>query len=192
VCNGNPPKISSSEWRISSVSGEHKDGKTTKDVTILDVKNSMNVEYLPNQLGDFFPSLEIVSITHNNLKFIGRNNFKWMRKLNKLFLRNNQLTEIEENSFDDLINVDRIDMNDNNLKVMPKNLLVHMRKLLFFNADNNNLEFIEPGFFAKNTKLIYINVNGNKLKQLFIECVKRSQLQFVNVKYNDCSTSISK
>jgi len=99
------------------------------------LKNSES-EYLPSNIGAHFPELTDIFIESNSLKFITRDNFKFMEKLEVLSLDFNGLSELS-NQFDDLVNLVRLDLSSNQIKVLPIKLLKKLKELFVFKASFN-------------------------------------------------------
>jgi len=183
MCNATFPIIDSANVKIYSVNGKHKDGKSIHDVTKLVLRNSAS-ECLPNNIGAHFPELERIYLESSSLKFITRENFKFMENVIELYLVDNQISELS-NQFDDLVNLEILVLSHNHIKVVSVQLLKNLKKLEYFDAAFNEIEHLEAGF-DNNKEVTTINFECNKLKKISVDFTKLKTLKNLVLVGNDC------
>lgn len=138
------------DWKISD------DDSTIKSMKSVDghVASTSAVEllitfqqtcYLPTNLGEFFPSLEVLKVTSSGLFNVHSKIFENLSNLKTLQLKINELREIPHGTFDSLINLESLDLSF------------------------NRFESLETGLFEQQTKLQNLNLANNELKSFSIE-----------------------
>jgi len=187
MCNATFPTVDSTDVKIYSVIGEHKAGKSIHDVDVLILENSAS-EYLRNNIGAHLPNLRNIYLENNSLKFITRENFKFMQNVVFLSLANNQITELS-NQFDDLVNLEYLLLSGNQIKILPAQLLKKLKKLTNLHAVFNQIEYLEAGFFDANKKIEKIIFACNKLTKVtkfkFLDLYRNDSIDKIYViKYN--------
>jgi Leucine-rich repeat (LRR) protein len=87
-----------------------------------------------------------------------------MHSLKELLLMNNLIEKIDENSFDDLVNLETIDISYNNLTEIKKDLFAKLNKIKRFNLSNNKLTTVNDSkLFENKTNINYIDFSANNL-----------------------------
>jgi Leucine-rich repeat (LRR) protein len=87
-----------------------------------------------------------------------------MHSLKELLLMNNLIEKIDENSFDDLVNLETIDISYNNLTEIKKDLFAKLNKIKGFNLSNNKLTTVNDSkLFENKTNINYIDFSANNL-----------------------------
>lgn len=87
----------------------------------IDFSDNKKIHYLPFKLHKTFPKLLVFAASSCSIKAISRENFKNLKVLRGLWLRNNQIETIPSNAFQDLISIDDIDLR--NSSKLSKNFL---------------------------------------------------------------------
>jgi len=150
--------------KVSSIKGNHLEGKNNQDVKKIKIKGEF--DYLPSNIGAHFPNLETADASHENIKSIRRENFKFMGKLKVLYVDYNQIFELNEDTFVDLINLEKLKLGGNEIRNLPPKLLWKLKKLNEFNAHFIHIESIDKEFFIKNINLKCIEFFGNYLSEI--------------------------
>ncbi|RZC40841.1 slit-like, partial [Asbolus verrucosus] len=95
--------------------------------------------------------------------------------LTLLFLQNNQITVIKENSFSDCPNLARIDLSSNKIKSFENNAFKGLSKLQFLYVSSNNLEELNSGSFSGLANLEDLFFDNNRIVSFDIkEIVKNT------------------
>ena len=167
-----------------------------ENVTEIGGHNIKNLEYLPVDIVNSFPMIKKFTIYKTSLKAISKKNFRGLRHLVHLSLSFNQISSIDENTFDDQVKVINIRLDDNKLTSLPSKVFSKLSNLdsLFLNKnqlttldaeifannlnlallflDNNNLASFAPGTFDSLTKLRQFWFNNNEISSLDSELFK--------------------
>lgn len=154
--------------RINSVGGSNLNGKSYYDVDIFE-SFKIEIKSLPNGIGEIFPKLKKVEITHASLRDISRINFKSMKNLTVLRLSYNKLASLSQETFWDLENLRELSLTNNSLKELPEKLLMNMASLRSFDAQRNAITHLAQDLFANNPKIEYIELSENPLKTIYVK-----------------------
>lgn len=182
--------VNSPSVRIASISGQHQDRKANTEVEYVWIKNS-RVPYLPRfDAGIFFPNLKKYLVTDSGVKFVERNDFSGMPKLETLDLSGNEIEEMPEDALFDLNELVDLFVENNKIKALPSTLLSHAILFQRFKADNNSLEILDSDFFRGNPHLKIVGLENNKLHRINIDFRPFGNLKRIDLTNNACvSTS---
>lgn len=96
----------------------------------IDFSDNKKISFLPFKVHKTFPTLMVIAASSCSIQEISRENFKNLKMLRGLWLRNNQIETIPSNSFQDLLFIDDIDLR-NSLKNIRESsfsyILIHFR-----------------------------------------------------------------
>ncbi|CRK96377.1 CLUMA_CG009794, isoform A [Clunio marinus] len=178
--------INSPNVRIASISGLHEDNMDNSAVEYVWIKDSQT-SHLPRfDAGIFFPHLIKYLITNSGLKFISRDDFSGMPKLETLDLSHNELKEIPEDTLYDLNELVDLYIENNQFKNLPENLLSHAPAFQRFKATNNTLEILPANFFKANHALKILSLDNNKLHKIFVDFRPFRNLKKIDLLNNRC------
>ncbi|XP_043273538.1 protein toll-like [Venturia canescens] len=106
------------------------------NLTFLDLRYN-NLHQLPK---DFFtpPKLERLEIGYNKLASLDRNSFGNLSRLKILNIFDNEIANIEPDTFDGLGALERLDLKLNNLESLPAQIFHRLSKLKAINLSRNN------------------------------------------------------
>lgn len=178
--------VNSPNVRVASVTGQHQDRNSNKEVEYVWIKNS-RVSHLPRfDAGIFFPSLLKYIVNNSGLKFIERDDFSGMPKLETLNLSENEIEEIPEDTLYDLDELVDFFVDNNKVRTLPKNLLSHAAMFQRFKASNNSIEGIDGDFFKSNHELKIVSLDNNKLHKIHVDFRPFRNLKKVDLLNNPC------
>lgn len=175
--------------KVSSISGYHFYQKQNKDVERLEFVSVWS-KYIPNGFGDFFPNLSEMEIRETPLKSLRRSNFARMGKLLILNLDNTRLSEINDDTFVDLVHLQELVISKSFLKRLPDELLVPLGKLRLFDAKHNQIEKLGKNFFDANPKLETINLSGNNFKEIKADFTKLEKVNEIYLFNSGCVNTL--
>lgn len=72
--------------------------------------DNKNIEYLPIRVYESFPYLSNYNAAHCAIKKLSRKNFYKLSNLVTLYLNQNKITRIEDNTFDDLVKLETLSL----------------------------------------------------------------------------------
>lgn len=86
-----------------------------KDETIaaLDFTENEKIFYLPILVDEVFPNVLVLAATSCSIKEVRRENLQNLRKLKHLWLRNNEIEELDSEAFQDLVSLRGVDFSNN-------------------------------------------------------------------------------
>ena len=185
--------IDTPNYRIANIHGKHQEGQTNLEVQYVWIKNSQTT-HLPHFDAEvFFPSFLKYIITTSQLKFIKRDDFSGMPKLEQLNIADNLIESMPEDTLYDLSNLVDLFIEKNKLTSLPQYLLSKAPLFQRFKASNNSIQALEADFFKQNPILKIASMENNKLQRVSVNFrifknLKRADLQnntCIDTYYND-------
>ena len=178
--------INSPNIRIASVAGDHSDGNKNHHVEYVWIKNSQ-VSHLPRFNSPiFFANMKKYLVTNSGVKFIEREDFSAMFKLETLDLSNNAIEEIPEDALFDLSGLVDFFIENNNIKNLSGKLLSFAPEFQRFRASNNSLEILDSSFFSNNPSLKIVSLDNNKLHKIQVDFNPFGNLKKIDLLNNPC------
>lgn len=105
------------------------------------------MKFLPKNIGEKFPELEIFYARRCVLSNVPNFVFKNMQKLERLHLEFNKIVTIESGAFHDLIEVKSLSVEHNLIETIHENLFATMKSLREINFQFNNIAVLSPMTF---------------------------------------------
>lgn len=124
------------------------------------ISKNEEVKFLPRHIGDKFPNVKTFRVYKSGITVLREFYFKNMRKLQYLYLDDNQIATIEPSAFRDLISLKKLELARNMIQSLDEQLFVTMVNLDRLNLDNNKIKFLRPTTF---------NIPGGKLRSVDLE-----------------------
>lgn len=174
--------------KISSISGYHFYQKNSNNVERLEIVSAWS-KFLPNGFGDFFPNLIEMEVRETPLRSLRRSNFVRMSKLIILNIDDTRLSEIQDDTFIDLIRLQELTISKSFLKTFPVNILTPLPKLRLFDAKHNLLSYLDGFFFSENLKLESVNLSGNLFKNIEVDFTKLENINEIYLFDSGCVNS---
>jgi Leucine-rich repeat (LRR) protein len=109
--------------------------------------------------------LEILDAWSNQISEIEDFSFNETPNLTKLDIDHNLLTQIEPNTFDG-VNLHVLFMQYNPLKIIASRTFAGMGELVYLFLGSNEIEFIDRNEFRPLTSLVYLHLSNNQLQFL--------------------------
>jgi len=123
------PSITTQESaNITSISGNHLNGKTNSDVSGI-YANSKTINYFPRGLETFFMNIKAIEIINCKLKEIHQDDLKPFPKLVEIWLYINSLEVLEEGLFDYNPDLEYIHFRNNKIVHIEPKIFDHLSKL---------------------------------------------------------------
>lgn len=139
--------------------------ESTKSLIIEDYEERM--EYLPENIDQIFPNLQSFWIFDCFVKSLSKLYLKNLNQLQYLSISmNSYLENIEENSFDDLIELKDLFIQSNVITKLHPLTFSKLEKLEFIDLSSNRLGSLDMNLFRNNKRLECLLLSGNKLMTL--------------------------
>lgn len=177
--------VKSRDSQIVEVSGLHKSGHSDSDVLTVYAFNSVS-PYMPKMLGVVFPNLKTILMTKTNLRLIEFRDFKYMKKLQKLYLPENQIEKVSFCTFRYADNIEVIDLSGNRIMELPGDIFANLRNLQQLMANDNLIENIEAGLFRGNPNLRKVSMHSNNISVVEVNFMKIEDIELVDLRFNRC------
>ncbi|XP_050667534.1 protein artichoke-like [Leptidea sinapis] len=122
------------------------------------------------------PSLTKILLGHNNILEVPMDSFINSTKINILHLDKNCISNINSESFSDLVNLEELRLDFNYISQVPHTTLILNEKLITLRIDNNKIHDINNDTFKSLKYLKEIRIHNNELssipKSLFLNSTK--------------------
>lgn len=123
---------------VASIRGEHEEGMTIDNITMLEIKSIPILTFIPRNIGSLLNFLTILKIVNSNLTEIHQDDLKQFPRLIFLDLSFNQLKTIEADLFKFNPNLESIYLNNNKISHIHSHVFSYLNKL-----ESLSLEFNE-------------------------------------------------
>lgn len=100
ICYLSPTFINSTDYLNASYRDE--------TVEAIDALRNRKIDYLPRNIGEFFPNIVALDAAHCSIKEITKENFKGLSKLRLLRLASNKIEKIDDDAFEYIPAVEQI------------------------------------------------------------------------------------
>jgi hypothetical protein len=188
--------------------GNHLGNLTNNDVEIFEVYNS-DFRFIPQEIFTTFPNIDTMKVYDSNLQSInvsGTNNlrilylngnnistinngtFETLVNLTTLVMNRNGISTLEENAFIGLTNLSRLTLISNNITTLPTQVFQHLQLLRILDLDQNQLTRIEHEVFANLTNLRNLYLEANRIEAISPSFTRslRENIIFINLNRNIC------
>lgn len=149
--------------RFLSMDGMHLFNKSNTDVVGI-VFDRQLMNYLVQGSMAFFSKIEDFHVSHSNLSYIQRNDFRHMKNLRIISLSYNNIQRIPEGTFTDVTKLEFLSLSYNKIKSLPSNIFRTLESLEGIYLNNNKLTEVSQLVFKFNSKLDEIWLQENELK----------------------------
>ncbi|CAB4065927.1 unnamed protein product [Lepeophtheirus salmonis] len=122
--------------------------KNLTSLKILFIENSQ-ISYLPEGVLNGLNSLKELSISHGNIKSIGK-----------------KLSSLPRDAFKSQGQLEFLDISHNHFSKLEPHYFPNLRKLLWLNISHNEIPRIQSRVFARNSLLRVLHLNANKIDRL--------------------------
>ena len=120
--------------------------------------------FLPTNLGENLPKLEILSVTYSGLYQIDGINLKQLKNLRVLNFTHNKIYEIPLDAFDGLDKLQTLDLSFNKLKHLESGTVLSLTSLKELRLEHNSLTSFNDELIAVLINLRILSLRDNKLK----------------------------
>lgn len=133
----------------------------------LDFEGEFNVVPDVSDAASKFENLSLLFMVGVNLKTVER--FKltpFKRQLSNLYLRDNEITRLDADTFDDLKNLFTLDLSINKLKKLHPDLFKELTNLNMLHLNGNQIETLPRGLLRNTKKLDFLHLENNKISKI--------------------------
>lgn len=118
---------------------------------------------MPKSIGEKFPYLKELNAERCGLTIISESFFERMRRLQNIYLSDNEITTIASKAFKDLVSVKELWLRKNMLRTVDANIFATMEDLERIELGENKLIFLSPSTFTipRNGKLRRVQLGSN-------------------------------
>ena len=168
--NNNQILLDNSQNRIklTSIDGLEIVAHTIDKLSITSIDLSDNYLTLTHNFTalKFFPNIQELNLSHNQLTELPENIFNNLNQLQILWLSGNQLTQLPENIFNNLNQLQILWLNGNQLTQLPENIFQKLIQLQTLWLSGNKLTQLPENIFNNLNQLEELSLSHNQLIQL--------------------------
>ena len=182
ILTSDSPKL-----RISSIERSFTNGKSYNDVDTFIIRRG-NITYIPDLtiINRMMPNFVQLLIVDSGLNYIERSKLAKMPQLKVLNFYGNKIEYFDEDFFNDLKNLVMLAFVHNKIKTLPSKLLWKLNNLNEFLSFYNPIEAIPANFFKNNKKLVKMLMQFSKIKKINVNFKSLPNLDFVDLRKNEC------
>jgi Leucine-rich repeat (LRR) protein len=185
-------EISTRKTHIIGVfSVDKTQSKSLSDIKVFHAYNP-KLRYIPKNLGLNFVNLHTISITRSELCVLEFRDFRYMKKLKKLYLAENKIEKVTSCVFRYVDTIEIINLDGNMIKALDDDTFVNLPDLHEFSANRNQIEILESGLFRNNLNLKKISLNRNRIHIVEINFLRMLNLELIDMQRNPCTNLIFK
>jgi Leucine-rich repeat (LRR) protein len=172
--------------RITAITGNF-DYPNVAEVEKVHIEKA-NVTFFPDftLVTKQFPKFERLRIWFSGLKYVERRQLAKLPQLTQLDLAYNDIEDLPEDVFSDLVSLEKLWIASNKIKVLPLKMLWNLPKLKEFGAHHNSIELIPRDFFKNNRELKWFSINDNKIVRIEADLTLLPKLTALNLSRNTC------
>ena len=166
IVNVDGSMATASKWIISS-SGSMLNSVKYANGSDVDIEatelliDHQQTLFMPINLGQYFSSLQRLTVTSSGLITLDSRIFNLMQNLKVLNLNSNKLQEIQRGTFDQLKLLTSLDLSSNNLKTLETSVFDGLQSLQVLNLGGNRLITVSPNILAPLKDLQIANLTNN-------------------------------
>lgn len=152
------------------LTAEHiKESNETRWLTL----RKIGIERIETGIFSVLRNLEVLRISENNLKELNENTFEGLNKLWDLSLRNNLLEKID-GCFTNLSSLKVLDLTFNKLSRITNMTFVGIDQVSYISLDSNEISSIEAGAFDHMTSVTQLVLSNNPLNNVTLMSLPQS------------------
>jgi Leucine-rich repeat (LRR) protein len=156
-------------------------------VKIFDIQDDKNIEFMPDNIGLKFPSVEVIWITNCSLQSLEPRQLKHLAELHYLVLNDNLIGEIKSGTFDELPELEYLDLQRNKIETLSPKLFERLKNLKDLLLSVNFIKTLDENIFVNNHNLIKVWLDGNQIEVLSSKVFEgKEKLYSVELAGNRC------
>ena len=138
----------------------------------------------------WFPSLEILYLSYNTIRYIASDAFSNLTNLNTLYLTNNQLTNLTDLNLEYITSLQTLFLFDNNLVHINCGIFEKLNSLKTLDLSRNQINFISDYAFDNLTSLSFLYLSNNKINNIpqYLFTPSLTSLYYIDLSYNYLTT----
>jgi Leucine-rich repeat (LRR) protein len=158
--------------------------KTFDDDTRVKLKSLNYIYTIPNP-----DTVKSLYLYNNNITSLDKNIFNNLINLQYLYLHNNNINHLDKDIFKHLANLKALYLDNNNLTYLDRDTFKNLANLQGLYLYNNNITHLDKDIFKHLIKLQTLNLNTNKLSHLDKDIFKNlTNLKYINLSNNKLNT----
>lgn len=147
---------------VKAIYGFNPEGYNNNDVLIVEF-NHQKISYLPSGISKFFPNAETFKVHSSGLLALDRRSFLGLFDIKELSFYNNWISEIPEDTFNDLVKMESLSLSQNWIVKLEDKVFLKLINIREIYSRNNRIESISSKLFKTNLKLRVVWLQNNRL-----------------------------
>ncbi|CAG9807189.1 unnamed protein product [Chironomus riparius] len=156
--------INKADSYVTGVQGDHKEGKSNKNVGVFDGRK-VSIKYFPRNLNTYFPNIHQI--------FIER-----------------KLREITKEDLQDFPMLVYLYLSFNDIQIIEKDLFIYNPELRLVFLNENRIKYVDPNVFKNLPKLIYLGFEDNDCHSGIVEQGRSNVVGLIKKISDQCSNPI--
>lgn len=149
-----------SQQNITSINGKHENEQQNINVKAFRIKHANSI-YAPNGIGNIFPNLVTLQIMISQVKYISIDSFAGFKCIKGINFWNNNIREINENTFNKVPTTEAIYLSENLIEVIHRGTFRNLKSLQLVEMQGNKIKSLAIGLFNYNLVLKTLNMESN-------------------------------
>lgn len=136
-------------------------------------------------------NLQFLDLSNNKIRTVSDTSFHFLKKLKRLELQDNEITEIPKGTFQGDIHsaLEEIHLSFNIIKLIQQHTFVDLYSIEAIHLDDNQIERLERRAFMNLNRLKTLNLRGNKIATIADEAFQNlPELDYLDIAYNSLKT----
>lgn len=157
TCDANVDEVDDEEFLISI--------EPDSAITAFRLDNKKGVKFLPKNLLQVFPDLTAIQNINCSVISVG-NQLKGLKKLRYLSLTANEIENIADDAFVDLVSLEYLSIGFNRIKFLAETSFQSTKNLKVLFLMNNKIQILHPTIFSSLVNVEQIYLDQNKISAL--------------------------
>ena len=154
------------------IGGVHLENRTNDDVRVVMVENS-NTPFVIQQIFETFRNIDDLQIYNSNLQSI---RIPDIVQLSEVFIEGNNISRIENGSFDGQSNLWYLNLRDNNILEVDEDAFIGLEALETLNLIGNHIQSLHPRTLHPLARLNLLDLERNNMTSISDELFTQNPL----------------
>lgn len=129
----------------------------------LKIESKKGVKFLPTNIFDVSPKLEVVRVSDCSVKTVNEKHFEGLSELTIINLVKNNIENIVSDAFGDLVSLKYLYLSFNKIRSLSRSTFSALKALEELSLDSNEIQFLPPEIFKSLVRIKKIELGHNEL-----------------------------
>lgn len=166
---------------FTEIIGVHEPGYSDENVVVLSAVLGSKSSNIPSIICEKFVNVKTIEFDSIEIAKIGENSFKGCKKVEKISLRRNAITEINELAFSENLELNNLALDTNLLTSLPETVFANQLKMKYLYLKNNKILDLPNEVFSSLQSLVQLDLSGNEITNpKWFQNLEKLQKLFLN------------